>query len=45
MLQGKQKSDVTTNNNQPITINNVINSQVDLDSLGYQLAWALRNSR
>ena len=44
MLQGSQRSEVS-NFNQPITVNNIINSQVDMDSIGYQLAWSLRNSR
>lgn len=47
MLQGNASvpSYVTENFNQPISITNIVNGQADLDSLGYQLAWAMRNSR
>lgn len=47
MLSGKKNMPdyVTENFNQPISITNIVNGQADLDSLGYQLAWAMRNSR
>lgn len=38
-------STLSTNFNQPITINAEIQSEPDWDALGYRLAWILRNSR
>jgi len=47
MLSGRRAppSDVSRTFNQPITINAVVGSGTDINMLGYQLAWILRNSR
>ena len=46
MLNGSQQIGApVTNNNQPITIMANISNELDLNSLGYQLAWITRNSR
>ena len=47
MLAGNQSipSSVSSVFNQPITINAVIDNEMDLNILGYKLAWAMRNSR
>lgn len=45
MLAGrKSMPNIVTNRNNPITINLVANTPVDLDMLNYQLAFALRNN-
>lgn len=46
MLKGNKpvSSAITTNKSQPITINLVANTPVDLDMLSYKLAFALRNN-
>ncbi len=47
MLSGRTPipSSVSETFNQPISIQAVINSETDLNLIGYRLAWALRNSR
>lgn len=47
MLAGRTAvpSSVGQTFNQPITVQAVINSDVDLNLIGYRLAWALRNAR